>query len=594
MSDIKNVAYTPNEIGNIKFRIPLYQRPYAWESKQVKQLLDDLFKASEKNENYYIGILSIGKTETDENLFDLIDGQQRITTLALIGRVLQDKYKEWAKFLDNRLDLYGRKEDKEFLVKLVEKLKTNPKMIDAVKTVNYFLKDKFSIDNENQNFELDSLKVSHFSKYVYEHAAFFLSEVPKDYTVIEKNLQFVRMNNRGKQLELHDILKMKLANKIDESKKYEFFNTWTTISQMGCIDKENSFIEEKDLKPFTLREIMNKAENNKEEPKEVEIFYQSIVSFPEFLLIGLKRFNFGDEQSPKYLEVSHKKDNLLQEFGFGEKIIGFEWNNSLVNKFIELLSNQYNTFIKFFIKRDKEEKYKLPLKNVEQFVSKNLSLQHSIDDLKMFQSYLYVSTEPHKWLIDAFNFLKCNTDEPIDAGEFLNELKKIDNKSHKNISDLNYRSIDRYWFWRLDFYLWENRNQIFKDKALNVSNNYVFRENRSIEHIAPQTPEENISVKLEPKLLHCFGNLAMISSSQNSSLKNSSFEVKRAHVDSFINGSKNGTIESLKLLQIFSYDVWVDNVSVHGNEMIDVLIDSFPVMDEFSDIRRKLAEQRIF
>jgi hypothetical protein len=43
----------------------------------------------------------------------------------------------------------------------------------------------------------------------------------------------------------------------------------------------------------------------------------------------------------------------------------------------------------------------------------------------------------------------------------------------------------------------------------------------------------------------------MISSGQNSSLQNESFEVKRAHVEAFINGSKGGTIESLKMLEIY-------------------------------------------
>jgi uncharacterized protein with ParB-like and HNH nuclease domain len=94
MNKINTIAYTPKTINGIKFRIPLYQRPYAWEPVQVEQLLKDLethlgkCQSKKENEKYYIGILNIGKTESDNNLYDLIDGQQRITTLTLVGKIL--------------------------------------------------------------------------------------------------------------------------------------------------------------------------------------------------------------------------------------------------------------------------------------------------------------------------------------------------------------------------------------------------------------------------------------------------------------------------------------------------------------------------
>lgn len=68
----------------------------------------------------------------------------------------------------------------------------------------------------------------------------------------------------------------------------------------------------------------------------------------------------------------------------------------------------------------------------------------------------------------------------------------------------------------------------------------------------------------------------MISSGQNSSLQNESFEVKRAHVEAFINGSKGGTIESLKMLDLYQKATWNEfEIKSHSNEMIDVLIKSF-------------------
>src|SRR5690606_30143618 len=108
-------------------------------------------------------------------------------------------------------------------------------------------------------------------------------------------------------------------------------------------------------------------------------------------------------------------------------------------------------------------------------------------------------------------------------------LKNWDNTRHDLSSKINltFGKINRYWFWRLDYYLWENRDRYFKEeKSKRIASNYVFRTNRSIEHIAPQTPKRNSEVHLDKELLHAFGNLAMISAGQNSSLKNESFEVK--------------------------------------------------------------------
>ena len=111
MNDLPTKAMTPHDISKMPlyFRIPLYQRPYTWEEPQVRQLLDDLHAAFMENESqhYHIGVLSVAKSP--DEVYDLIDGQQRMTTLALIAKAAgQDSLKD-------RLDLYGRPEDRKYL-----------------------------------------------------------------------------------------------------------------------------------------------------------------------------------------------------------------------------------------------------------------------------------------------------------------------------------------------------------------------------------------------------------------------------------------------------------------------------------------------
>lgn len=79
----------------------------------------------------------------------------------------------------------------------------------------------------------------------------------------------------------------------------------------------------------------------------------------------------------------------------------------------------------------------------------------------------------------------------------------------------------------------------------------------------------------EDKVLRdSFGNLVMISQSLNSSLKNESYEVKTAHVKSYCNGSKSGSIENLKLLIVYQCypDRWDrEAITSHGKLMYDWL-----------------------
>ena len=65
---------------NKKFIIPSYQRPYSWTVDNAEQLIDDIYKSSQSEENeYFIGsMICINK---GQNQYEVVDGQQRLTTL---------------------------------------------------------------------------------------------------------------------------------------------------------------------------------------------------------------------------------------------------------------------------------------------------------------------------------------------------------------------------------------------------------------------------------------------------------------------------------------------------------------------------------
>src|SRR5699024_6464455 len=81
---------------NSKFIIPEYQRPYAWSDEQIQTLFDDLVEytkqqnlESEKESNYFLGTIVFFENEDEEK--EIIDGQQRITSLVLLLRAIYSK-----------------------------------------------------------------------------------------------------------------------------------------------------------------------------------------------------------------------------------------------------------------------------------------------------------------------------------------------------------------------------------------------------------------------------------------------------------------------------------------------------------------------
>lgn len=77
------------------YKIPQYQRPYKWEDEQIYKLWDDVYEAWESDEpNYFLGSIITAKPRDDEKsaYVDVVDGQQRLTTLMILFCVIRDLY----------------------------------------------------------------------------------------------------------------------------------------------------------------------------------------------------------------------------------------------------------------------------------------------------------------------------------------------------------------------------------------------------------------------------------------------------------------------------------------------------------------------
>lgn len=67
-----------------EYEVPIYQRNYAWGKEEIEQLIKDIYesKFNSDNQSYYLGNLIVNRIETDT--YEVIDGQQRLTTLFLL------------------------------------------------------------------------------------------------------------------------------------------------------------------------------------------------------------------------------------------------------------------------------------------------------------------------------------------------------------------------------------------------------------------------------------------------------------------------------------------------------------------------------
>ena len=72
------------------FEVPQYQRSYAWEKENIRELFEDIQEALQTKANHYIGTVVLAKTDRPE-VFNIVDGQQRLTTLVMFIRAILDK-----------------------------------------------------------------------------------------------------------------------------------------------------------------------------------------------------------------------------------------------------------------------------------------------------------------------------------------------------------------------------------------------------------------------------------------------------------------------------------------------------------------------
>lgn len=456
-----------------RYLVPMYQRNYAWEECEINQLVQDILDYQEQfsGNTYYIGTLVVHVRE--DGCFEVIDGQQRFTTLTLMAIWLKNlncavqNAPDMSWYDAINLDFESRPMSRATFTKLFQgvdahKLQSNEFNIDLV--------NGYELIGKALN-QLVGNQLETFCDYLFNHVQITSIKVPEK---TDLNHYFEVMNNRGEQLEKHEVIKARLMSVLnlipDEQEKRTCLNTlslvWDACANMERYvqygfspDSRHRLFGQKDWGQFfpadfdglakllsnsaqagdeltnslTLADILNRPmfRENWEDESDTECErFNSLINFPNFLL--------------HVLRVSSKKDVPLDDKQLVEqfKQLVLEHTQSIdtVKNFIYALLKCKYLFDQFIIKREfVNGRDGWSLKRLHWYSEKSVSYINAFSEseegfdginrqILMLLSAFHVSTPTlvyKHWLSGVLNYLFDTYTDHINPNQYLGYLEGL-------------------------------------------------------------------------------------------------------------------------------------------------------------------------
>ncbi|GAA9559307.1 DUF262 domain-containing protein [Helicobacter pylori] len=534
------------------FEIPSYQRGYAWQMRQLKDFWNDLEHVSKLgNQFHYMHSLTLRELENEfeNSTFEIIDGQQRLTTsLILLGLL--------AKTTQN-------KDPKYSLINL-----------EPILSYKYYgLSEAFRAITEEEK-DLEAFKTSFYAKNLIDAYAFFkekISDTPVGtlekmfdalikkmlFSVVELNdnridpfSSFETINNRGKDLSTLELLKNRLhfvAHKICDGKKLEKLqqeinNTYTLIYhdlRQFEDDHLEGFLkhfvayyygEKGDFKKRLLEMEFN-AHKRYTDNTNLNEEYEKIDDLLFYLSYSSKVWNFLHTLDEKSITLI-VDDNKKLEIEITPKM------RSLLEKMRSLNALSDNAFLPLLlsiltIQRAGKSANEQPYTTQE--------LEGLLEHLERFGFLIYgvagKNTAKNEWIELAFKAIQAYRfwGDKITIEDLPTLEKNFFNRQGNSTLELLEESIhskkntEKWYQWgkALNYLLYEYELHHNPETTLNFDGSI-----ESIEHILPQNPDQGYSAEEKnwaknPHIVHALGNLLLIPKNANSSFSNKPFDEKR-------------------------------------------------------------------
>ncbi len=526
---IQSLFTTDDKGQSYQYIIPPYQREYSWKEEQWESLFNDIY---ENDSGYFLGTIICISSET--NKLDVIDGQQRLTTLSIFLLAL---YKELKKYTRN-YSVDAHEEEISKIITFKKYFKSNKEIRLCLSRQNYNNKDyKYLVDNVLEN-NTDSPKY-YGNRRISKAFNYFSDKISLELSNINDDEGKARV-----LFELLDKINSTLIVKIDTKDASSAFILFESINNRGMV-----------LTPIDLikNNLISRLSSNDESPEEVNEKWQSVVNnindYESQVRFLRHYYNiFSNLNSYKFKVKSNEvtkatKSTLIRIYSEIIKNNGSDLIQDLIYK-----SNIYNNFIN---PREIDEygiyaKYKDSLENLNRIgaIPANALLlylfeYHKDKDLSDILTFL------EKWFIIRHVTNTPSTNK-LD-GIFIDMIKLLDNKGTLDdvmkslLAELPEAEIIKNKLMISNIYEFSSNltkcllihierslstKESMKDYwALNTSNegkqpHPVW----TVEHIYPRTPKENDVDKECESLKDTLGNLTI--TAYNGNLSNRSYAEK--------------------------------------------------------------------
>ena len=490
-------------IGNIEgeFYVPSYQRGYRWK-EEVEMLLKDIDEI-EEGQNYSLQPIVVKNIE--ENKYELIDGQQRLTTIFLIFQYMKQLNLPFQ--LKFSIEYETRKESKEFLEKIeIYKLNKEPSNIDE-----YFIIEAYkSISTWFKTKKDKALTAFNLYKKLNEKIRVIWYEVNSNENAVSL---FTRLNIGRIPLtnaELVKALFLSRNNGIDDNEQLKIATEWDIIEKELHNDNFWYFITNENPKFYSTRIelIFNlMAEKQKDEKEKFYTF-----------------FYFDKEIK----EIKNKPDIWKNILRYYQRLKEWYENVELYHKIGYLIASETKK-LQFLIEKSKNVTKTEFQNSLDQLIAESIDFKKDYSDLTYENRTDYGLIEK---LLLLFNVetIRQKSDKTI---RFPFDKHKQENWSLEHIHAQQSQGLNKKEQW----IEWLNLHK----KALLGSE--INTNNGLIQEITEAVNNDNLTGDKFSELFdkithilseegsieytHSLSNLALLGQSDNSALNNSTFGVKR-------------------------------------------------------------------
>lgn len=591
--DIETDVYCINNTRNqgkksllqkgLTYRIPIYQRPYSWEEKAVQRLLDDIFYGYyggvEDDENkkvssepMFIGNMQltnrVANGENQEQSVDVVDGQQRISTIFVLLKYLSIKF-------ENQIDI-----DFEWLETSVANEKHK---LDEFKSIKESVNRKYNDNRYLTNYEIignyfdsklrevKNFDVKGFVDYIFNRIYFVVVETKASLSQIVKI--FNSINTAGLPLSSGDLFKLQMSDYLHVKNSISQEDAFKKVDELYKTIEKKNIEHNKDYSILTiLRHYQYYLIAQHEFPRilykfSVEKFYDNLFE----TLLGVRVWeHFTKAKEPnnkveikydeilKMIDVVYEWDDLCKKEKDKEKI----FNRRIISwtRYSQYVNIAY---LMLFMERSKDEIDNVLMKRTKDEIDNVLSLLSKL--------FIIYSLEYAKAINDIHNLMydirKLAVKENIDE-----VYRKVVNKC-SSWNDVNMNKllgaeianmsthVNKNLICRLsEFLLWKEDNEKKADDMIRV----LFETKVDIEHIHANANNEEC-LGIDSSLQNSIGNLMLLEYDINRSIKAKPFDEKKVrYKDS----------EFLTVLKVSEEEKW-DNDVIEGrkNEQVKQIKD---------------------